>query len=88
MKAIKAIVLRVLIALNMFTLHLLTGQADLTISGWSYIRHRQGKWSPIRFVDWLFLKFSGQQDHCRKAFEWEIAESRRLIMDYGKYLSR
>lgn len=86
MKAIKAIVLRVLIALNMFTLHLLTGQADLTISGWSYIRHRQGKWSPIRLVDWLFLKFSGQQDHCRKAFEWEVSEAVRFLGEYRKYL--
>ncbi|ENM8378372.1 hypothetical protein AB8216_000008 [Vibrio alginolyticus] len=37
---------RVLLALNMFVLHLLTGQAVLTISGWSYTRLRQGKRLP------------------------------------------
>ncbi|MBS9912688.1 hypothetical protein [Vibrio alginolyticus] len=48
MKRIWSLFMRVLLALNMFVLHLLTGQSDLTISGWSYIRVRQGKRSPIK----------------------------------------
>ena len=38
MAKLKALFMRILLALNMFVLHLLTGQPDLTISGWSYIR--------------------------------------------------
>lgn len=78
--------MRLLIAINMFILHLLTGQADLTISGWSYIQLREGKWTPIRFIDWLFLTFNGQEDHCRKAFVWEINESHKMVNAYRKYL--
>ncbi|CAL9956778.1 hypothetical protein VPH1254_0021 [Vibrio phage 1254] len=78
--------MRLLIALNMFILHLLTGQADLTISGWSYIRLREGKWTPIKFIDWLFRTFTGQEDHCRKAFVWEINESHNMVNTYRKYL--
>ncbi len=37
---IRNLFMRFLLALNMFMLHLLTGQSDLTISGWSYIRVR------------------------------------------------
>lgn len=37
---IKLILTRVLLALNMFVLHLHTGQADLTISYWSGPRVR------------------------------------------------
>lgn len=41
MAKLKALFMRILLALNMFVLHLLTGQSDLTISGWSYIRVRK-----------------------------------------------
>ncbi|EJI1423077.1 hypothetical protein NDM58_000014 [Vibrio parahaemolyticus] len=83
---ILALMMRVLLALNMFVLHLLTGQADLTISGWSYIRAQQGKRSPIKFVDWLFLKLFKQEDHCRKAFEWELSEARKFYYDHRIYV--
>ena len=66
MKRLIALFMRILLALNMFVLHLLTGQPDLTISGWSYIRVRQGKRSPIKLIDWLFLKLFKQEAHCRK----------------------
>ncbi|MDW3058298.1 hypothetical protein [Vibrio sp. 1978] len=61
MKRIWSLFMRVLLALNMFVLHLLTGRPDLTISGWSYIREQQGKRSPIKFIDWLFLKLNKQE---------------------------
>ncbi|HHF2940585.1 TPA: hypothetical protein ACPJ0F_004725 [Vibrio diabolicus] len=83
---IKLILTRVLLALNMFVLHLLTGQSDLTISGWSYIRVRQGKRSPIKLIDWLFLKLFKQEDHCRKAFEWERSEARKFYYDNRIYV--
>ncbi|MFH0239168.1 hypothetical protein [Vibrio alginolyticus] len=60
MSVIISILMRALLALNMFVLHLLTGQYDLTISGWSYIRVRQGKCSPIKLIDGLFLKLFKQ----------------------------
>ncbi|EKA7416367.1 MULTISPECIES: hypothetical protein [Vibrio] len=41
MAKLKALFMRILLALNMFVLHLLTGQSDLSISGWSYIRVRK-----------------------------------------------
>ncbi|HHF3086094.1 TPA: hypothetical protein ACPJ1F_004437 [Vibrio diabolicus] len=41
MKRIWSLFMRVLLALNMFVLQLLTGQADLTISGWIYIRAKK-----------------------------------------------
>ncbi|EPA0528611.1 hypothetical protein ACQZND_000013 [Vibrio alginolyticus] len=63
MMIIKTAIKRVLLALNMFVLHLLTGRPDLTISGWSYIRAQQGKRSPIKLIDWLFLKLSKQEDY-------------------------
>ncbi|WP_270944408.1 hypothetical protein [Vibrio parahaemolyticus] len=81
-----ALFMRVLLAMNMFALHLLTGQADLTISGWSYIRAQQGKRSPIKFIDWLFLKLNKQEDHCRKAFEWELSEARKFYYEHRPYL--
>ena len=81
-----SIIIRVLLALNMFVLHLLTGQSDLTISGWSYIRVRQGKRSPIKLIDWLFLKLFKQDDHCRKAFEWEVDQARKFYHNYRPYI--
>ncbi|MDW2149448.1 hypothetical protein R7Q48_22795 [Vibrio sp. 378] len=81
-----AFFMRVLLALNMFVLHLLTGQSDLTISGWSYIRVRQGKRSPIKLIDWLFLKLFKQEDHCRKAFEWELSQARKFYLDNHRYI--
>ncbi|MDW1981952.1 hypothetical protein [Vibrio sp. Vb0304] len=86
MKTIFSLIFRVLLALNMFVLHLLTGQSDLTISGWSYIRVRQGKRSPIKLIDWLFLKLFRQEDHCRKAFEWELSQARKLYLDNHRYI--
>lgn len=82
----KRLLLRVLIALNMLVLQLLTGQADLTISGWSYIRYRQDKRSPVKAIDWIFLKLKGQEDHCRKAFEWEMSEALTFFQEHRKYL--
>jgi len=86
MKRIWSLFMRVLLALNMFVLHLLTGQSDLTISGWSYIRVRQGKRSPIKLIDWLFLKLFKQDDHCRKEFEWKLSEARKFCCHYRPYL--
>lgn len=86
MAKLKALFMRVLLALNMFVLHLLTGQSDLTISGWSYIRVRQGKRSPIKLIDWLFLKLFKQDDHCRKAFEWELSQARKFYLDNHRYI--
>ncbi|HHX8487673.1 TPA: hypothetical protein ACVO3E_004307 [Vibrio diabolicus] len=86
MKRIWSLFMRVLLALNMFVLHLLTGQSDLTISGWSYIRVRQGKSSPIKLIDWLFLKLFKQEDHCRKAFEWELSQARKFYLDNHRYI--
>ncbi|EHD0129427.1 hypothetical protein JZN57_002290 [Vibrio alginolyticus] len=86
MAKLKALFMRVLLALNMFVLHLLTGQPDLTISGWSYIRVRQGKRSPIKLIDWLFLKLFKQEAHCRKVFEWEVAQARKFYYEYRPYL--
>lgn len=80
MRNIINLIMRVLLALNMFVLHLLTGQSDLTISGWSYIRVRQGKRSPIKLIDWLFLKLFKQKEHCRKAFEWELIQRTRKLL--------
>lgn len=80
MRNIINLIMRVLLALNMFVLHLLTGQSDLTISGWSYIRVRQGKRSPIKLIDWLFLKLFKQEDHCRKALEWELIQRTRKLL--------
>ncbi|EII3280317.1 hypothetical protein LG855_000003 [Vibrio alginolyticus] len=85
MKLAKSISMRVLLALNMFVLHLLTGEADLTISGWSYIRVQQGKRSPIKLIDWLFLKLFKQEDHCRKAFEWEVDQARKFYFEQQPY---
>ncbi|MDK9744814.1 hypothetical protein [Vibrio sp. B516a] len=79
-------IMRVLLALNMFVLHLLTGQSDLTISGWSYISVRQGKRSPIKLIDWIFLKLLKQEDHCRKAFEWELSKARKFYYEHRPYL--
>ncbi|ELH9641266.1 hypothetical protein RQY89_004530 [Vibrio alginolyticus] len=86
MAKLKALLMRILLALNMFVLHLLTGQSDLTISGWSYIRVRQGKRSPIKLIDWLFLKLFKQEDHCRKAFEWELSQARKFYLDNHRYI--
>ncbi|WP_321282983.1 hypothetical protein [uncultured Vibrio sp.] len=86
MKRIWSLFMRFLLALNMFVLHLLTGRPDLTISGWSYIRAQQGKRSPIKLIDWLFLKLNKQEDHCRKAFEWELSEARKFYYDHKPYL--
>ncbi|EGQ9818942.1 hypothetical protein FV768_23785 [Vibrio parahaemolyticus] len=86
MKRIWSLFMRFLLALNMFVLHLLTGQSDLTISGWSYIRVRQGKRSPIKLIDWLFLKLFKQEDHCRKAFEWELSQARKFYLDNHRYI--
>ncbi|HHX8652129.1 TPA: hypothetical protein ACVO4R_001257 [Vibrio diabolicus] len=86
MKRVWSLFMRVLLALNMFVLHLLTGQSDLTISGWSYIRVRQGKRSPIKLIDWLFLKLFKQEDHCRKAFEWEVDQARKFYHSYRPYI--
>lgn len=86
MKRLIALFMRVLLALNMFVLHLLTGQSDLTISGWSYIRVRQGKRSPIKLIDWLFLNLFKQEDHCRKAFEWELSQARKFYLDNHRYI--
>ncbi|MCQ9036852.1 hypothetical protein H2C68_07630 [Vibrio alginolyticus] len=79
-------IMRVLLALNMFVLHLLTGQSDLTISGWSYISVRQGKRSPIKLIDWIFLKLLKQEDHCRKAFEWEVDQVLKFYHSYRHYI--
>ena len=86
MKRLIALFMRILLALNMFVLHLLTGQSDLTISGWSYIRVRQGKRSPIKLIDGLFLKLFKQEDHCRKAFEWELSQARKFYLDNHHYI--
>lgn len=83
---VSSLFMRFLLALNMFVLHLLTGQPDLTISGWSYIRVRQGKRSPIKLIDWLFLKLFKQEDHCRKAFEWELSQARKFYLDNHRYI--
>ncbi|HCH3991716.1 TPA: hypothetical protein NKV63_001677 [Vibrio parahaemolyticus] len=81
MAKLKALFMRIL-----FVLHLLTGQSDLTISGWSYIRVRQGKRSPIKLIDWLFLKLFKQDDDCRKAFEWEVDQARKFYDNYRPYI--
>ncbi|EJG1632270.1 hypothetical protein BT049_RS03220 [Vibrio parahaemolyticus] len=86
MKRFWSLSMHVLLALNMFVLHLITDQSDLIISGWSYIRVRQGKRSPIKFIDWLFLKLNKQEDHCRKAFEWELSEARKFYHEHRPYL--
>ncbi|EJK2113502.1 hypothetical protein NK428_000303 [Vibrio navarrensis] len=86
MKKIWSLFMRVMLALNMFALHLLTGQADLTISGWSYIRVRQGKRSPIKLIDWLFLKLFKEENHCRKAFKWEVEHARDFYHHHRPYI--
>ena len=78
--------MRFLLALDVFICHIMTGQGDLTISGWAYILHRQGKRSPIKFIDWLFKLIRGQQTHCKDAFEWEMQQSREMLDKYEKYL--
>ncbi|EGQ8125758.1 hypothetical protein I7100_003059 [Vibrio parahaemolyticus] len=83
---VSSLFMRVLSALNMFVLHLLTGQPDLTIRGWSYIRVRQCKRSPIKLIDGLFLKLFKQEDHCRKAFEWEMELARKFYHHHRPYL--
>lgn len=79
-------IMRFLIALDVFVCHILTGQGDLTISGWAYIRQRQGKWTPIKFIDWLFKIIRGQETHCKDAFEWEMQQSREMLTRYERYL--
>ena len=78
--------MRFLLALDVFVCHILTGQGDLTISGWAYIRQQQGKWTPIRFIDWLFKLIRGQQTHCKDAFKWEMQQSREMLDKYEQYL--
>lgn len=80
-------IMRFLIALDVFLCHLLTGQSDMTISGYSYILHRQGKWTPIKFIDWLFKVIRGQETHCKDAFLWEMQQSREMLDKYEKYLN-
>lgn len=79
-------IMRFLIALDVFLCHLLTGQNDMTISGYSYILHRQGKSTPMKLIDWLFRVIRGQQNHCKETFEWEMQQSREMLSDYGQYL--
>lgn len=80
--------MRFLLALDVFVCHLLTGQGDLTISGWAYIRQRQKKWTPIKFIDWLFLVIRGQKNHCQETFVWEMEQSRKMLQDYSQYLEK
>jgi len=83
---IKGFLLRFWLALNQSTLLMVTGQNDLTISGWSYIRKvEQGKPRLAKFVDWLFF---WQEDHCLHALRWEyeqaVKHQRRLHNAYAK----
>ncbi|EKO3439481.1 hypothetical protein NTE19_003373 [Vibrio fluvialis] len=79
-------IMRFLLALDVFICHIITGQGDLTISGWAYIRQCQGKWTPIKFIDWLFRLIRGQKTHCKDAFIWEMEQSRKMLNDYSKFL--
>lgn len=81
-------IMRFLIALDVFVCHILTGQGDLTISGWAYIRQRQGKWSPIKFIDWLFYLIRKQENHCQETFVWEMRQSQRMLNNYSRYLDK
>ncbi|ENO1858600.1 hypothetical protein ACA877_003254 [Vibrio alginolyticus] len=37
-------------------------------------------------IDWLFLKLFKQEDHCRKAFEWEVDQARKFYHNYRPYI--
>ncbi len=71
---------RLWLALNQSICLIVTGQNDMTISGWSYIRHRNhNKSGMYRFVNKLFF---WQENHCRDAFLWEWRAARTMCEKY------
>ena len=79
---IKNIPLRFWLALNQSTCLICTGQNDLTISGWSYVRATRKedpkpRWA--NFVDWLFF---WQEDHCLHALRWEYQQAQIMQHTY------
>ena len=75
---ITSILLRFWLALNQSTCLMITGQNDLTISGWSYLRFvYEGKPRWNDFVNWLFKTFKNQDDHCLHALRWEYQQAEK-----------
>ncbi len=70
------IFMRVWLAINQGVCLIVTGQNDMTISGWSYYRHiEHGKSNMYHFVNYLFF---WQEDHCKSALIWEYRKAREL----------
>ncbi len=70
------IFMRVTLAVNQSVCLIITGQNDLTISCWSYLRHiEHGKSWWFNFVNGLFF---WQEDHCLMAFNWELNSAKKL----------
>ncbi len=70
------IFMRVWLAINQGVCLIVTGQNDMTISGWSYYRHyTRNKSGMYKFVNKLFF---WQSDHCRDALIWEYKKAGEL----------
>ena len=70
------ILMRPVLAINQGICLMVTGQNDMTISGWSYVRHfTEGKSGMCKFVDWLFF---WEEEHCKNALKWEYKKAGEL----------
>jgi hypothetical protein len=57
------------IGLDQFVGTLFGIDADLTISG--YVGYYMPGSRLERWIDWIFLKLTGETDHCLKNIEWD-----------------
>ncbi|AUR85995.1 hypothetical protein NVP1081O_260 [Vibrio phage 1.081.O._10N.286.52.C2] len=72
---------RILLAINQSACLIFTGRNDMTLSGRSYIKHKeQGKSNWYNFVNFLFF---WQEDHCRDAMIWEYRAARTMTERYA-----
>lgn len=78
----RAQAMRVAVAFDQLANTVLRGHPDETLSAKAYrMRHRR-QW-PVRLIDWLFFRITGQVDHCKGAFDKE-QNRRQLPESYGR----
>jgi hypothetical protein len=62
-----------------FNVLLFNGEANHSISGDAY---RHGRWGLMFAIDALFKPW--QRNHCRRAYESDVAKARALVAEHDK----